>query len=141
MAVRRVLAAWLWVAPVVAAASPLPFVSIQQGTQSAITDPYEVVVQSEAEWRALWARHVPGGVSPARADFTREIVVGVFAGQQLTAGYQVEIVSVDRQPAELVVSYQIKRPPADALVGQMLTQPFHLVRLPRLGLPVRFNRL
>jgi len=141
VAVWHVLAVWLWLVPAVAGASPEPFVSIQRGTQSAIIEPREVVLESDTEWRALWARHVASAIPPPPADFAREIVVGVFAGQQPTAGYQVEIVSVDREPAEMVVRYRIEGPPSDALVAQTLTQPFHLVRLARLGLPVRFHKL
>lgn len=143
MAGRPVLAACLGLclAAAIVTAAPLAFVSIQRGTRSAIVEPREVVLASDAEWRALWARHVPGAGSPPSVDFTGEIVVGVFAGQQPTGGYQVEIVGVDHEPAEVVVRYRIERPPPGGLVTQILTQPFHLVRLPRLGIPVRFHKL
>jgi hypothetical protein len=50
-------------------------------------------------------------------------------------------VTVERQPAEIVVGYRLEPPPPGALVAQALTQPFHLARVPRPGLPVRFQRL
>ena len=119
--------------------SPISFVSIGQGSASGIVDPREIVIQSEQEWWDLWKHHAPSG-SPPPVDFATELVVGIFAGQRPTSGYQVQVVTVERVGAETSVIYQIKSPPKDALVAQVLTQPFHLIRLPRLGLPIRFKR-
>ena len=118
----------------------LPFVSIGQGTASGVIDRREVVVQSEQQWQKLWNEHAPGAPPPP-IDFTKELVVGVFAGQLPTAGYRVEIVRVERESGGLSIVYRIESPAKDAMVAQVLTQPFHLVRLPRLGLPVRFKKL
>src|SRR5438093_10996751 len=75
----------------------LPFVSIGQGTASGIIDRREVVVQSEQQWQKLWNEHAPTGAPPPPIDFTKELVVGVFAGQRPTARYRVEIVRVERE--------------------------------------------
>src|SRR4030095_13647772 len=74
----------------------LPFVSIGQGTASAIVEMREVVVQSEGDWKKLWTQHAPDGAPPPAVDFESELVVGVFAGQQPTAGYRIEIVRIER---------------------------------------------
>ena len=119
----------------------MPFVSLDKGTHSGIADPREVVVQSEREWETLWKQHAPTGPPLPSVNFAEEQVVGVFAGQRPTAGYRVEIVKVERESSGLDVVYRIESPPQDAIVAQELTQPFHLVRLPALGLPVRFKKL
>jgi hypothetical protein len=119
----------------------VPFVSIGEGTASGIADPREVVVRSEQEWKTLWRQHAPSVPLPPPVDFTKEIVVGVFAGQRPTAGYRVEIFRVERESRGLSVVYRVEGPAKDAMLAQMLTQPFKLVRLPGLGLPVRFKRL
>jgi hypothetical protein len=119
----------------------LPFVSFDKGTSSGIVEPREVVVQSEREWEALWKQHAPDGPSPLPVNFAKEQIIGVFAGQRPTAGYRVEIVKVERDSGGLTVVYKIESPPQDAIAAQQLTQPFHLVRLPALGLPIRFNKL
>jgi hypothetical protein len=118
----------------------VPFVSIGEGTASGIADPREVVVRSEQEWKTLWRQHAPSGPPPA-VDFRKEIVVGVFAGQRPTEGYRVEIVRVERESEGFSVVYRVEGPAPDALAAQVLTQPFKLVRLPGLGLPVRFKKL
>jgi hypothetical protein len=120
--------------------SPVPFVSIGQGSVSGIVDPQEVVIQSAEEWRELWSTHAPSAPAPPPVDFARELVVGIFAGQRPTSGYQVQVVRVERGETMISVVYQVTGPPADAMVAQVLTQPFLLITLPRLGLPIRFSR-
>lgn len=120
--------------------SPIPYFSIAQGTASGIVDPLEIVIQSGQEWRKLWERHAPSGSAPPPVDFTTQVVVGLFAGQQPTAGYEVQIVKVDHERTRVTVSYQVRSPSKEALVAQVLTQPFHLIRLPRLSLPIQFKR-
>lgn len=92
-----------------------------------------------ASWHALWTRHSPRTSHPP-VDFATDVVVGVFAGQRPTAGYEVEIVAIERQPGETTVVYRVTAPPRDALVARILTSPFHLARLPRHGLPIQFQR-
>ena len=119
----------------------LSFVSIGQGTASAIVERREFVVQSEEDWKKLWTRHAPNGAPLPAVDFTSELVVGVFAGQQASAGYQIEIVRIERESSGLIVVYRIESPAKDAMVAQVLTQPFHFVRLRKLGLPVQFRKV
>lgn len=139
-----VLGLWLGttsIAAVSSADSLLSFVSIRQGTASGIVDPREIVVQSDQEWHDLWKQHDPSGSRPPPLDFATEVAIGIFAGQQPTAGHDVRVVRVERGRAEISVIYQIRNPPEDALVAQVLTQPFQLIRVPRLNLPIQFKRL
>jgi protease stability complex PrcB-like protein len=115
------------------------FTTIARGAMSGVTSPEEIVVQSVQEWHALWTRHAPNTPEPV-IDFTKEIVVGVFAGQRPTGGYRVQITSIERSDAGLTVVYDVTQPAKDAMVTQALTSPFELVRIPRLQLPVRFER-
>ncbi len=119
----------------------LPFLSIEQGSTSGIVDSREVVIQSEQEWQTLWRQHAPVAAPRPPVDFAKHLVVGIFAGQQPTSGYRVDIVSVERERGGISVIYQVESPAKDAMVAQVLTQPFHFIRLPRLGLPIRFKRL
>ena len=74
-------------------------------------------------------------LTPPPVDFANEVAAGVFAGQQPTDGYQVQIVGVERGKSESSVVYQVKSPPKDALVAQVLTQPFMLSSLSSAGWP------
>ena len=118
--------------------APIAFHSIAQGTTSGIVTPQALVIQSAPAWQELWRQHAPSGRPPPPIDFATELVVGVFLGQQPTAGYRVQVVRVEEGDREVRVIYQVHNPPPEALVVQVLTQPFHLIRIPRLGLPIRF---
>ena len=117
----------------------LLFVTLAQGTMSNIEEPRQVVVRTAAEWQALWKEHDPQGAVPA-VDFAQSIVVGVFLGSRPTAGFAVEIAAVREEAGRTVVEYVERRPPRDELVAQILTSPFHVVRLGRTAGAVEFRR-
>ena len=115
------------------------FTTVARGADSQITQPREVVVRSADEWRALWSDH-----SAERApvvDLSRFTVAGVFLGTRSTAGYGVEIVRVRSGGTLTTVEYRETRPSPDALTGQVLTAPFHLVTIPRAPGTIEFRKL
>jgi hypothetical protein len=116
----------------------LLMVMVAQGSRSNIEEARQVTVRTAAEWQALWTEH-DGGAAPA-VDFAHSMVVGVFLGTRPTAGYRVEIAAVRSEGGRTVVEYVEHRPPPDALVAQVLTSPFHLVRIPRATGVVEFRR-
>ena len=113
--------------------------TVAQGTLSGIEEPRQVVVRTAAEWQALWKEHDPQGTAPA-VDFAQSMVVGVFLGSQPTAGFAVEIAAVRQEGNRTVVEYAERRPARDAFVAQMLTSPFHIVRVMRTAGSVEFRR-
>ena len=64
-------------------------------------------------------------------DFSREMVVGIFMGQRGTGGYEIEITKVERAGSELRVYYRGKSPDPGAMLTQALTEPYHLIKLPK----------
>jgi hypothetical protein len=116
-----------------------PIATVVEGSSSGFDEPNTVIVRSAAEWGALWKSHA--GPQPAPAvDFSMNVVAAVFSGMRPTAGYRVEIVGTRRENDSLVVEYVERRPPADAIVLQVLTSPFHIVTLTRFDGPIRFRR-
>lgn len=116
----------------------LPIATVAQGTMSSIDEPLQVVVRSQAEWETLWKGH--GSSQPApTVDFGKKMVVGVFLGSRPTAGYRVEIAEIVCDGSALVARYTEKKPPADRMVAQVLTAPFHLVSCDRRDGAVRFE--
>lgn len=113
--------------------------TIDRGELSGVDTPRQVVVRDQAAWAALWREHAPERTPPA-VDFARTMVVGVFLGSRPTASYGVTITRVRRENGEIVVSYREDRPPPGAMVAQILTSPFHLVRVERAEGRVRFER-
>jgi hypothetical protein len=113
--------------------------TIARGPMSAITDARQVVVRSSVEWEALWKEH--GVTQPLPVvNFSKEIVAAVFLGSRPTGGFNVEILSTRLEGDALIVEYGERRPGRGDIVSQVLTSPFHLVRLPAHKGPVRFEK-
>ncbi len=118
----------------------LELTDVARGTISARMEPHAVIVRDAAAWQQLWASHSRLQLPPPPAplvDFTREMVVAVFAGQCPTAGYGVEIEEVIAvPPAEdgahpsLRVRALATQPDEGAILAQMVTAPFHAARVP-----------
>jgi hypothetical protein len=112
-----------------------------RGSQSGILAPLATVARSAEEWEALWSRVRAGGLpTPAmpKVDFSREMVIAVFAGECPTGGYTITIEELAVWGNELQVLVRQAGPPAGAITTQVVTYPYHLVVVPSSSLPVRF---
>lgn len=118
----------------------LSFTTIARGETSGLDAAREVVVRSAEEWRLLWNEHQPARPMPV-VDFQTDTVIGVFLGSRPTAGFAVEIAAVRSEGDELVVEVREERPPPGAVAAQVVTFPFHLIRVPRHDGTIRFTRV
>jgi hypothetical protein len=122
----------------ISAQAPQPsFTSIAKGNVSGQQTAKQVTVRTAAEWKALWKEHSPTEKMPA-VDFSRDMVVGVFLGTKPSDGHEVEIVGVRTEEKDLVVEYVQKQPGRGTMAAQILTEPFHLVSVPKHPGTVRF---
>ena len=116
------------------------YTTVDQGRYSGVRESLQVVIRGEQEWAALWSRHASGrrpAPSPPLIDFSAEMVVGLFLGQKSTGGYSVEITRAEVDGSNLRFYYRESKPPPGAIVPQVLSQPYHLVRLSKSeGVPV-----
>ena len=135
-----VLAAVLLTAALSAAVQGPGLITVAQGAMSNIEEPRQAVVRTAAEWQALWKQHASEGTPPT-VDFNQSTVVAVFLGSRPTTGFAVEITAAKTEGTRTIVEYLERQPPRDAIVAQVLTSPFHIVRLPRTTGPVEFRRL
>jgi hypothetical protein len=109
----------------------LSLTTVAKGYRSGIREPLQIVVRNKDEWNAIWKRHSSIDTNPRPApsiDFNREMVVGIFLGEKNTGGYEVEILRGEKDNL-LYFYYREKSPAAGAIVTQVLTQPFHLVKV------------
>jgi hypothetical protein len=119
------------------------FATVDQGFSSGISDRRFIAVKTQKEWESLWREHKsvgsPGKGVPA-IDLKQEMVIGVFSGEQRTGGYGIEITKIEADPAKnrLNIYFRETSPPPDSMVVQMLTQPYHIVKLKRVDFPVTF---
>jgi PrcB C-terminal len=114
--------------------TPLSIATVAKGYRSGIHKPLETVIRNQDEWNVFWKRHSSTDTNSASVpiiNFDREMVVGIFLGEKSTGGYEVEIVRAELSGSSLYFYYREKSPPPGAMVTQALTQPFHLVKIPK----------
>jgi len=119
----------------------IPLTTIQKGNFSGIREPLQVTVRTQDAWESLWKKHTSIQRPPSplpEVNFTTEMVVGIFAGEKTTGGYETEITRAELKDSTLYVYYVEKAPMAGGMTIQALTQPFHLAKLPRYELPIVF---
>jgi hypothetical protein len=118
-------------------AQPLSFTNLAKGDMSGQQMSKQVTVRTAAEWQALWKDHAPTEKMP-NVDFAKDMVVGIFLGSKPSAGHSVEIVAVRTDEKEFVVEYVQKQPGRGTMAAQILTEPYHLVTVPKHAGTVRF---
>ena len=100
-----------------------------------------MVIREVQGWEELWEEHVAGRYPKPElpfVDFSREMVIGYFLGEKPTGGYVVEVEEIWVTEGKVSVRVGVPSPgPGDPVI-QVLSQPFHLVRLARFDLPVEF---
>jgi hypothetical protein len=104
------------------------------GGTCGVAEPKQVVIRDSDAWKSLWkemqSQRTPAPATPD-VDFSREMVVGVFLGQKPTGGYSVRVTRIEQAPDVLKVEFKETRPAPDSIVTQALTQPYHLVVVPK----------
>jgi len=120
----------------------IPLRTLAKGTYSGVRERLEVVIKTEEAWQVLWQQHI-AGVEPRpeipMADFSRQMVVAVFMGEQRTSGGTVEVLEATQEGTALVVQIRETPAPAGSVGLPVLTQPFHFALLPRSELAVKFD--
>jgi len=122
----------------------LKFETIEKGFFSGFTERKNWVIRTQEQWMELWGTHTSIRIphpTPPPVDFGKEMILAVFTGQKPSGGFAVEITRVEKYENELVASFIEVRPPPDALVTQVLTQPYHIIKMKKSDLPVRFKKI
>ncbi|MFN3476701.1 MAG: protease complex subunit PrcB family protein, partial [Candidatus Methylomirabilales bacterium] len=74
---------------------------------------------------------------PPPVDFAQEMAIAVFRGEQPTAGFGLEIQKLEEKGGNLYLYVQEASPAPGSAVLQVLTQPYHIIKLERKDIPVR----
>lgn len=123
----------------------VPFFTVEKGFKSGVRERKFVVITTAQKWKELWLTHRSGVFSdsePPQIDLQQEMIVAAFAGEKGTGGYSIEIREIRQDTGKQVkVFWEETYPLPDSPVIQALTQPYHIVRLRRLDLPVAFGPL
>jgi hypothetical protein len=111
----------------------IAFTTLDQGVHSGISDGIWGTVRDADTWLQLWDRHTLGRIpppEPPQVDFSQYMVFMYFAGQRPTSGYTVEVVEVLGGEGLWRARVIEHRPARGSFVTQVVTQPYHIIRLP-----------
>ena len=120
------------------------YTTIDQGFQSGVRERKSLVIESAEEWKNLLQNHrMPHDSvkSGAPINFDREMVVAVFMGEKPSGGYGIAItgIAADYEKQQLRITIRERNPPPDVVSTQALTQPYHIIKLAKIDLPIVFS--
>ncbi len=111
--------------------------TVAKGSSGGVTKAGELVIRDEVAFTKVWAevnsRRFPPPAPPTTIDFKKDMVLAVFLGARSSGGYSIEVASArQRKDGALEVSVRRTAPEPGRVTTQALTQPYHLVTVPRL---------
>lgn len=90
-----------------------------------------VAVRDEAALARLWKMvHGDQEIAPPTLDFSKEYMIGVFAGEKSTGGYMIEVMNMTDLGDMRTLSITLTVPGENCAVSQAFTSPYQLIRVP-----------
>lgn len=126
----------------------VPFKTIAKGQFCKYYGEDNYVIRDPLSFKILLDK--AGVVVNDKINFNREMVIAVFHGWKPTTGYDINIRSVelvgnpsavDANGNVLVVTVVKKKPGENCYLSQVITAPYHLVKLPRFDGKVIFEEI
>jgi len=99
-----------------------------QADQQQQPEPAYRLFQEDNAWASYCQEHVEQTIDPA-IDFGSEIVLGVYAGDKPTGGYGIDITAIELRGQVVHVSLAETKPPANAMLIQVVTKPYAIYRI------------
>ena len=112
----------------------------EQAGVRAVTHAGEVVLRNDRQWVQFWSEHHPHEPAP-EVDFSKDMVVGVFAGPRPADAFKIRIENVRPQAGSLAVDYREVLPPPGTFAVDVTVYPYHLKVIPKTSLTVKFKKL
>jgi hypothetical protein len=113
-------------------------VELARGNHSGEPAERMMVIRDATELARIWSATGERGDPPA-VDFEQFMVVAAFMGERRTGGYRVRVDSVSQSGDRMTVSVKMEAPGPGCMTTQALTQPYQIVKLPRLEGEVAFD--
>ena len=101
------------------------FKVLLDGSFSNISLPNQLVIKNSKDWVRLLKIHGNiNGIKKKNINFDDNIVIAIFAGQQPSGGYSLNITNMKRIDDNLFVTVNFHEPSQNEKVSLALTQPF-----------------
>jgi hypothetical protein len=119
-------------------AGTVPFATIDRGEDSGAPLTAPILIDEAAAWTTFWSEHARTQGPPPQVDFGEDVVLVGAVGTRQEAGDSVEVRQILAVGGGTVVVLQERVPGDFCSPAERSHVPFHIVRLPRVPLPVSF---
>lgn len=116
--------------------------SLASGQHSNMKDQQYTDVHSQADFDALWTKTFANQSSvptKPQVDFSKDMVLAAFIGQQKHGGYLIRFTDVDASGATVNVTVEVTVPGTNCRYTESQTEPFLFASAPATTKQVNFN--
>jgi len=114
------------------AAVIVPFTKLIQGVQSSVDTRTNYLITSTKQLSELW-KMIDAREQMPSVDFTKDVIVAVFAGQKPTGGYAITVSNIEDTDVR-TVSVMLSLPDGNCSERRAATAPYELVAVPSTSL-------
>ncbi|MCV9928963.1 protease complex subunit PrcB family protein [Flavobacterium sp. LS1R49] len=107
------------------------------------TKPSTVAIKTQEKMDAYFIKNAnpcPTPINP-NIDFTKNYLIGIFAGPKTSGGYEIKITSIVENSCEIIVQYYEKEPQTGEVVTPAGTNPYDFVVIPKTDKPLFLNKV
>lgn len=117
----------------------ISFETIERGQYSRLLKNRLEVIGDKSAWHQFWTMHATPSTPTPLIDFQKETVIVVLLAQS-AGGHAVTITKIENRLPGLQVSFDEVKSELHCSVATVLTQPHHIVKLPKIEGEVIFVR-
>lgn len=105
-------------------------------------NPTAYVLESQEKMDTYFTKHenTCSVASDPNIDFSKNLLVGIFAGAKPTSGYAIKITSMVENSCQITINFFEKAPLAGENITQAPTYPSDFILIPKTSKPIYFNR-
>ena len=114
----------------------LKFQTLEKGWISGHMDSAYYVLNNPDEWADVFEKPPQPEI-----DFSNTTIIVVFMGVRSTGGYGIEVKEIIDTGFLLVVKVEQTRPGKGCVLPEVITSPYHIVKVGKIGKGVRFDTI
>ena len=105
----------------------VPFTPIASGSRSSVSTRVNYVITTSDQLAQLW-KMIDVATPPPTVDFTKNVVLAVFAGKQPTTGFEISVDKIQDSTSTREVVINIAKPGGSCVLAQSETAPYQIVQ-------------
>ena len=118
------------------------FETIEKNYYSGVTSFRNVIVNNVNDWEDLWQETVTWTPDDLPSvNFNESMIIAVYMGEQLSGGFNVEILEIKETEDLIVVVTKFTNPDSEQGVILALTQPFHMIKINKTDKEIIFSEI